>query len=107
MINVWEDNMRATWRVAAIGCVALSASTLAQTATPPASTIDQLTPVAKAVKHCSDVVRAKPDAWSQKFDAFYNPASRKVENNATMVGDQQPLFEFNKCMTEMGFPLTY
>jgi hypothetical protein len=40
-----------------------------------------------------------------RFDAFYNPATQQVENNATLVGDKDPLFEFNKCMAATGVPL--
>jgi hypothetical protein len=39
------------------------------------------------------------------FDAFYNPATGRVENNAQIVAMQPPLFLFNKCMAEHGWPL--
>jgi hypothetical protein len=102
--------MLAIGRAAAIGWLALSTPTMAQNAPPITAP-----PVTKAVKHCVSVVhaiRAAPaedymNAFFKRFDAFYNPASGKIENNAISVGDQQALFAFNKCMTEQGFPLTY
>jgi hypothetical protein len=66
----------------------------------------------KAVKHCVSVVHNthSPDQYEQHFyqhfDAFYNPATGVVQNNAKFVGDQDPLFIFNKCMSENGFPMT-
>lgn len=69
-------------------------------------------PIARAVSHCVAAVhQMKSDAVSAQFfkhfDAFYNPATQHVENNAVYVGDQQPLYEFNKCMALQGFPLSY
>jgi hypothetical protein len=76
------------------------------------STAQEKTTVENAVKHCVDVVhRFTADEtdkrFFQKFDAFYNPAKGQVENNAVMVGDQEPLYQFNKCMTSQGYPLSY
>jgi hypothetical protein len=61
------------------------------------------------VQHCVDVVHHHSDAtgFFAKFDAFYNPANGTVENNARLVGDEEPLYQFNKCMASQGQPLTY
>src|SRR5579864_5975379 len=65
----------------------------------------------KAVKHCILVVHnthpseAFMETYYQNFDAFYNPATGMVQNNARSVGDQKALFVFEKCMVEQGFPL--
>lgn len=66
-------------------------------------------PIVNAVKHCVDVVHNTKSGdvvtlFYKEFDAFYNPSSGRVKNNAFRVGDQQALFAFNKCMTEQGFP---
>lgn len=39
------------------------------------------------------------------FDAFYNPGSGRVENNAILVGQAPAKFAFYKCMAENGIPL--
>ena len=41
------------------------------------------------------------------FDAYFNAATRKVENNAFLNVDQQSLYVFNKCMAERNYPLRY
>jgi hypothetical protein len=67
--------------------------------------------VVKVVNRCVNVVHntrpAQPylEMYYKNFDAFYNPASGLVQNNAQTVGDMQALFVFQKCMTEQGFPL--
>jgi hypothetical protein len=72
--------------------------------------------VASAVKHCVEFVHQFPThdqmdvttnaGFFKKFDAFYNLATGTVQNNATdVVGDTEPLYEFNKCMAEEGLPL--
>lgn len=71
--------------------------------------------IVKVVKYCVSVVnKTVPDEAEMKevyrkfyknFDAFYNPATGTVQNNATTVGDQKPLYFFNKCMAEQGFAL--
>lgn len=76
------------------------------------------TDVPKVVSHCVGVVRKvqPPPAvidiygpaitsFYKNFDAFYNPASGLVQNNAGTVGGQPALFAFQKCMTENGVPL--
>jgi hypothetical protein len=68
------------------------------------------------VKYCVEFVHAFPahnqmdvttnEGFFNKFDAFYNPATGTVQSNATeVVGDLEPLYEFNKCMAGEGFPL--
>jgi hypothetical protein len=97
-------------------CVALAFACLvspglAQQNAPPApARVDNI------VKYCVEFVHAFP-AYNQmdvttnkgffkKFDAFYNSATGTVQNNATeVVGDTEPLYEFNKCMAREGFPL--
>jgi hypothetical protein len=65
----------------------------------------------KAVKYCIDVVHnTHPseqymETYYKNFDAFYNPTTGSVQNNALSVGDQKALFVFEKCMKEQGFPL--
>jgi hypothetical protein len=39
------------------------------------------------------------------FDAFYNPATGRVENNGYLNGDVPPQYQFNKCMASQGLPL--
>jgi hypothetical protein len=65
----------------------------------------------KAVKYCINVVHnTRPsdqymETFYKNFDAFYNPATGSVQNNAQSVGDHKALFVFEKCMKEQGFPL--
>jgi hypothetical protein len=70
------------------------------------------TSIDTVIKQCVDVVHHFPADQIEKtffknFDAFYNPASGQVENNAIVVGDQAALYQFNKCMASHGFPLKY
>jgi hypothetical protein len=58
--------------------------------------------VIKVVKYCVGVVNS-PD--NRYFDAFYNAATGRVENNALTVGDQYDVFRFDKCMAEQRIPL--
>ena len=65
----------------------------------------------KAINRCVNVVHntQPPESYMamfyKNFDAFYNPATGLVQNNAKFVGDQDPLFVFQKCMTAQGIPL--
>jgi hypothetical protein len=79
-------------------------------ATSPPTTDADRALVTKTVKQCVDLVHAdksEPDlkTFFEKFDAFYNLASGRVENNATRNGDQRALFVFKKCMNEKGIPI--
>jgi hypothetical protein len=87
-----------------IGVVLASGTALAQS-----GQVD----VGKVVRDCVEVVhqtKLGPDesymaSFYRNFDAFYNPATGTVQNNATSVGDQKALFVFQKCMAERGVPL--
>lgn len=63
------------------------------------------------VKYCVNAVHnMQPNEqfmaqFYKGFDAYYNPASKRVFNNATTVGAQQALFYFQKCMVQQGMPL--
>jgi len=91
---------------AAVG-LCCSPSALAQT---QAAAPDQTGAIDKVVKQCVSAVRAAPsekglEDFYRGFDAYYNSRTAKVLNNATTVGDQKPLFVFQKCMSEKGIPL--
>lgn len=95
-------------RIAGFGVVAVlgSGSALAQgTAT------DQTTMINKAVVHCVNLVHNthSQEQYMQmfytNFDAFYNPSTGNIQNNAQSNGDMKALFVFNKCMAEQGFAL--
>ena len=66
---------------------------------------------AEAVDYCVNEVHQHKvtDNYEQQFyrefDAYFNPATGLVYNNARRNGDEQPKFLFNKCMTKIGFPL--
>jgi hypothetical protein len=67
----------------------------------PKSTIDDV------VKQCVDGVHRFPAdksdlSFFKKFDAFYNSAAGRVENNAFLDGDLPALYQFNKCMASQG-----
>jgi hypothetical protein len=60
----------------------------------------------KAISKCLNFVRTKADpVFSKGFDAYYNPATGRVENNAALIGDKESLSRFNKCMAQQGIPL--
>jgi hypothetical protein len=67
--------------------------------------------IKKIVKQCVDYVHnykeSDPNYQDRNtlFDAFYNSASGKVENNALLNIDQKALYIFKKCMAEKGLPL--
>jgi hypothetical protein len=60
--------------------------------------------ITKAVAYCVDVVH-KSAPNGQNFDAFYNPSTGMVQNNANTVGEQKALFVFQKCMAQQGVSL--
>lgn len=64
-----------------------------------------------AIEEC--VIRTRKSAptdsgknFFEQFDAFYNPATGTVKNNAIYNGSLPALYEFNKCLSSKGFPLT-
>ena len=71
--------------------------------------------IEKVVKHCVDVVHQFPahnqmdigtnENFFKHFDAFYNRATGRVENNGYLNGDIPPQYQFNKCMASQGLPL--
>jgi len=73
---------------------------------------EQIEPLKKAISNCVQQVKnlAKKDDFSTKFfsefDAYYNPASGRVQNNAIYQGSMPAVYEFNKCMSSLGFPLS-
>jgi hypothetical protein len=81
---------------------------MAQQNLPPPQ--ETQTAINDAVKYCVDVVHRFPAdpieaQFFRGFDAFYNPASGRVENNGYRNGDLPPLYEFNKCMASQSVPL--
>jgi len=61
--------------------------------------------IEKTVKTC---VRKVQEARWGAFEAFWNSASGRVENNAHLMPSLAPaLFAFNKCMADLGVPLKY
>lgn len=92
-------------------CVALLLACSGVLIVTPATAQENPT-IETVIKQCVDVVHHFPadrmDAtFFKNFDAFYNPATSQVENNAIVVGDQAALYQFNKCMASHGFPLGY
>jgi hypothetical protein len=67
-----------------------------------AMAVDDVT-INNLVKFCVARVHLQNDEPSQRFDAFYNPATGRVENNAIYDADQEPLSRFEKCMAMQGF----
>jgi hypothetical protein len=79
---------------------------------PPDQASEQPDTIEKAVKVCVDIVHATKveemgKMFFKGFDAYYNPISGTVANNAYRNGDRLPLYTFNKCMVQKGFPLQY
>ena len=89
-------------------CAVVLNLALVQTALAEETTT-QLTPaevagVIKAVTKCLDVVHAKDDTFSKNFDAYFDPATGQVENNAAFAGDREPHSRFNNCMAQQAYP---
>jgi hypothetical protein len=59
-----------------------------------------------AVENCVDQVRHD---GHDNFDAYFNEATRNVENNLPRsfitLDDEAASFAFRKCMADAGFPL--
>jgi hypothetical protein len=55
-----------------------------------------------SIKFCVAQVHLQDDEPSQRFDAFYNPSTGRVENNAAYDSDQEPLHRFEQCMAMQG-----
>jgi hypothetical protein len=101
--------------VLAFSCLTLPAiaqenPTPTQGATQTVSPEQSQAAIEKVVKHCIDVVHKFPadqmeTQFFKRFDAFYNSATGRVQNNGYLNGDLPPLYEFNKCMASQGYPL--
>lgn len=77
---------------------------------------DEIPALKTAISLCVQQVHSAPEAKGGKdlfsdakfwtdFDAFYNPANGRVENNNLYNGGVPAVFFFKKCMTTQGFPL--
>lgn len=70
-----------------------------------------ITMVGDAVAYCVDEVHKHKgeDSYEDKFylnfDAYYNPATDRIIDNAMRNGDMPPQYVFRKCMTQIGVPL--
>jgi hypothetical protein len=89
--------------------IAILAATSALAKPPlPKSQSGDPTLTKAAVKNCVDQVH---DAGYDNFDAYYNEATRNVENNLPQSfvtpDDEATNYEFRKCMADAGFPLGY
>ena len=76
----------------------------------PAASHPSTTCRSPQVEYCVDRARQWQPGELQRdlhsrFDAFYNSATKLVENNATW--DQAAVFAFNKCMAQQGPPLAH
>lgn len=101
--------MKHTRVVAAASAVVISLGNLsvfAQTQATPgqAGGIDGVVKQCVAAVHAAHSEKGLEDFY-RGFDAYYNSRTAKVLSNATTVGDQKPLFVFQKCMSEKGVPL--
>jgi hypothetical protein len=109
--------MRASTLAAVLLAFSCLITTQPVTAQQTPSATDTISPgqIEKVVKHCVDVVHQFPAhnqmdigtnaSFFAHFDAFYNPATGRVENNGYLNGDIPPQYQFNKCMASQGFPL--
>jgi hypothetical protein len=88
----------------------ITAIALAAWATPVCAQ-DSDAEIKKAVRTCVDLVHRLTIAdplsarFFGEFDAYYNPATKRVINNGYRNGDIPPQYEFGKCMAGQGFPL--
>jgi hypothetical protein len=91
-----------------LGLIVILAATSATAKPPRPKPLSADAPVLTkaAVKTCVDEVR---DAGHDNFDAYYNEATRNVENNLprnfVTLDDEATSFAFRKCMADAGFPL--
>ena len=77
---------------------------------PPALTQEQITQLNQVISQCVQSVRGQaPKDYSghfwTEFDAYYNPGTGRVVNNAIYNGSMPALYEFNKCVTSQGWSL--
>jgi hypothetical protein len=91
--------------VAAVALVVAGTTALAS----PAYAQD-ISEINRAVSYCVDMVhRFSADTGNghffRDFDAYVNPATGSVENNAIRAGDQPVLDQFNRCMASQRAPL--
>ncbi|MEB0058802.1 hypothetical protein [Variovorax sp. LG9.2] len=99
----------------------LAALEIAQSVSPKAASNDpavlpseQAAMLTASITQCVQQVRSIGDTLPKepfdnavvyaKFDAFYNVASGRVQNNNQYV-DQSAIYAFNKCMSTHGWPL--
>jgi hypothetical protein len=63
--------------------------------------------ITAVVKACVEAARAHEvhEGAQPHFDAYYNPASGRVQSNVTMQFQRPTLFVFDKCMAEHGLPI--
>jgi len=68
--------------------------------------------IQSTVRRCVGLVQSQAKTvpsfeaeFYKRFDAYYNSATETVLNNVTMQGERKPLFVFQKCMAESGYPL--
>ena len=80
---------------------------------PPQPTAIQDAAIKQAIAQCVQFVRGEASTKGELdakfyagFDAFYNEATGRVQNNVVLNGGMAPLFEFNKCMSSRGIPLS-
>lgn len=88
----------------------------AQPATSSTLSADTVVALKIAISNCVNQVHATNEAKAEAsgktywnfwtgFDAFYNPATGRVQNNNMYNGGRPAAFFFDKCMTSLGFPL--
>jgi uncharacterized coiled-coil protein SlyX len=106
-------NLQAQMTIASNRIATLEALQLAKAVPPtaPGPSADQVEALKKVVAECVRTVRSSTphDELSQfysGFDAFYNPASGRVQNNIIYNGGLPAVYAFNKCMTDNGWPLS-
>jgi len=92
----------------ALALTIIASPALAQPQTNPTDPNAALKSAVRAcVRHVRNMPNPNPvygDSYKH-FDAFYNPASGRVENNAFLNVDQQALYVFRECMAEHNYPL--
>jgi hypothetical protein len=99
--------------IRSIRALCIAVAFLASAASPGQAQTD-LTAAQQAVRECVVQVRqeaaqtenyqfGQPPMW-RTFDAYISPDGR-IHNNALLVGQQEGVYRFEKCLAEHGFSL--
>ena len=116
LLSLKAQLMAAQYRMDSFEQQAARAQSSKARSEPGVMSPEQIASLSSVIANCVKRVRAsgpqggtmaemEAKFWTD-FDAYYNPASGRVENNVTFNGQRPALYAFNKCMNANGTPLS-